>query len=149
MLLNLLIWGGAAVVFLVIEAATVGLATIWFAGGAIIALIAAAVGAAYWLQIVLFLAVSVVLLACLRPFVRRYITPKKERTNADRVLGAEGVVTETIDNLEATGAVKVGGVEWTARAVRDETIPAGARVIVRSIDGVKLRVEPVPAEAKV
>ncbi len=149
MLLNLLIWGGAAVVFLVIEAATVGLATIWFAGGALVALIAAAVGAAYWLQVVLFLAVSVVLLACLRPFVRRYITPKNERTNADRVLGAEGVVTETIDNLEATGAVKVGGVEWTARAADDTVIPKGARVIVRSIDGVKLRVEPAADRVEV
>ena len=151
MLLNLLLWGCAAVVFLIIEAATVGLATIWFAGGALAALVAAALGAAYWLQAVLFLAVSVALLACLRPFVRRFITPKKERTNADRVIGAEGVVTEPIDNLEATGAVKVGGVEWTARAVGDEPIPAGARVIIRSIDGVKLRVEkaPEPAEARI
>ena len=97
------------------------------------------------------LAVSVALLACLRPFVRRFITPKKERTNADRVIGTEGVVTEPIDNLAATGAVKVGGVEWTARAVGDEPIPAGARVVVRSIDGVKLRVEkaPEPAEARI
>ena len=77
MLLNLLLWGCAAVVLLIIEAATVGLATIWFAGGALAALVAAALGAAYWLQAVLFLAVSVALLACLRPFVRRFITPKK------------------------------------------------------------------------
>lgn len=147
MLWNVLIWSVLAALFLTAEAATAGLTTIWFAGGAIVALIAAALRAPYWLQGVLFLAVSVALLACLRPFVRRFVTPKKTRTNADRVIGMPAIVTEPIDNLAATGAVKVGGVEWTARSVSGETIPAGASVTVRSIEGVKVCVEPVHAGA--
>ncbi len=147
MLWNLLLWGALTAAFFAAEAATIGLVTIWFACGSLVALIATALHAPYWLQGVLFLAVSVVLLACLRPFVRKFVTPKKTRTNADRVIGMQAIVTEPIDNLTATGAVKIGGVEWTARSVSGEAIPAGVSVTVCSIEGVKACVEPVKAGA--
>ncbi len=145
MLWNLFGWAIAAVVFLVLEAMTVQLTTIWFAGGSLAALVATAFHAPYWLQAVLFLAVSFVLLGCLRPFVRRYVKPRQIRTNADRIIGMQAIVTEPIDNLSATGAVKVGGVEWTARSVSGMTIPAGTSVVIRSIEGVKVCVEPAAA----
>jgi membrane protein implicated in regulation of membrane protease activity len=148
MLPNLLVWCGAVVVFLVIEGVTAGLTTIWFAGGSLVALIATALNAPYWLQGLLFLVVSVLLLACLRPFVRAYVSPNQVRTNADRVVGMQALVTERIDNLNATGAVKVSGVEWTARSVTGEPIEAGALVVIRTIEGVKVCVDPVPVPAQ-
>ena len=98
-------------------------------------------------QIVLFLAVSVALLACLRPLVRKYVSPKITATNADRVIGKTAVVTESIDNIAAQGAVKVGGVVWTARSSGGKPIAAGAQVQVDRIEGVKLYVTPAEVPA--
>ena len=112
-------WLIALVVFLVIEAATLGLATIWFAGGALVALIAAMCGAGIVIQIVLFLVVSLVLLFFTRPFAVRFLNKDTLKTNVDRVVGMEGVVTEEISNLAGTGKVSLGGNIWTAR-----TLPA-------------------------
>lgn len=102
-------WLIALIVFLVIEAVTLGLATIWFAGGALVALIAAMCGAGIVIQIVLFLVVSLVLLFFTRPLAVRFLNKDTLKTNVDRVVGMEGVVTEEISNLAGTGKVSLGG----------------------------------------
>ena len=137
-----LFWLVALIVFGAAEAATVGLVSIWFAAGALVALIAAGLDAAIWLQIVLFLVVSGVMLALLRPFLRRVMRPERVRTNADRNIGRQALVTEEINNLAETGAVKISGVIWTARAVDDQIIPEGAVITVQRIEGAKVWVTP-------
>lgn len=137
------IWLALLVVFAVAEAATVGLVSIWFAAGALVALLSTFFTGNIWVQIVLFLVVSIATMALVRPLAGKYLTPRHSATNADRVIGQEAVVTETIDDLHATGAVKVGGVEWTARSEESTPIPVGATVTVLRIDGVKLYVSPV------
>lgn len=132
------LWLIVMVLFLVVEAATVGFVCIWFAVGALAALIAALLGAEIWLQIVLFLVVSAVALYFTRPLVKKYVNAKVEPTNADMVIGKECRVTEAIDNIAGTGAVYVDGKTWTARSESDEVIPEGTLVTAKSIDGVKL-----------
>ena len=131
-------WLCAAVVFGIIEAATVGLVTIWFAVGALAALVAAGLGAALWLQIVVFLIVSALMLALLRPMLKKFVTPHKTATNADRHIGRTAFVTEEINNLRETGAVKLDGITWTARAEGGEIIPVDSLITVKEIRGVKL-----------
>ena len=135
-------WVVALVVFLIVEAVTAGLVSIWFVFGSLVALICAALGAAVWLQIFWFVIVSVVTLVLTRPLVKRYVDSRSVATNADRSIGRAAVVTERIDNLAATGAVKLDGVVWTARSTDDAVaIESGERVTVRAIEGVKLIVE--------
>lgn len=135
-------WLIALVVFLVIEVATLGLATIWFAGGALVALIAAMCGAGIVIQIILFLVVSLVLLFFTRPFAVRFLNKDTLKTNVDRVVGMEGVVTEEISNLAGTGKVSIGGNMWTARTENEGgTIPVDAVVTVLRVEGVKLIVK--------
>ena len=133
-----LFWVIAMVVFLVVEAVTVGLASIWFAVGALIAMFTAMVGAPIWLQILVFLAVSAVTLYFTRPLVKKYVNGKVQPTNADMLIGKECRVTETIDNIAGTGAVYVDGKTWSARCENDEVIPEGMLVKAIRIDGVKL-----------
>ena len=135
-------WVVALVVFLIVEAVTAGLVSIWFVFGSLVALICAALGAAVWLQIFWFVIVSVATLFLTRPLVKRYVDSRSVATNADRSIGRAAVVTERIDNLAATGAVKLDGVVWTARSTDDAVaIETGERVTVRAIEGVKLIVE--------
>lgn len=135
-------WVAALVVFLIVEAVTAGLVSIWFVFGSLVALICAALGAAVWLQIFWFVIVSVATLVLTRPLVKRYVDSRSVATNADRSIGRAAVVTERIDNLAATGAVKLDGVVWTARSTDDTVaIETGERVTVRAIEGVKLIVE--------
>ena len=135
-------WIVALVVFLIIEAVTAGLVSIWFVFGSLVALLCAALGAAAWLQIVWFAVVSVATLILTRPLVKKYVNSRGEATNADRSIGRTAVVTERIDNLAATGAVQLDGVVWTARSIDDAvTVEAGAHVTVCAIEGVKLIVE--------
>ena len=135
-------WVAALVVFLIVEAVTAGLVSIWFVFGSLVALICAALGAAVWLQIFWFVIVSVATLVLTRPLVKRYVDSRSVATNADRSIGRAAVVTERIDNLAATGAVKLDGVVWTARSTDDAVaIEADERVTVRAIEGVKLIVE--------
>lgn len=131
-------WLIVMVLFLVVEAATVGLVCIWFAVGALAALIVALLGADIWLQIVIFIAVSALALYFTRPLVKKYVRSKVEPTNADMVIGKECRVTETVDNIAGTGAVYVDGKTWTARSECDEVIPEGTLVTAKSIKGVKL-----------
>lgn len=135
-------WVVALVVFLIVEAATAGLVSIWFVFGSLVALICAALGAAVWLQIFWFVIVSVATLVLTRPLVKRYVDSRSVATNADRSIGRAAVVTERIDNLAGAGAVKLDGVVWTARSTDDAVaIETGERVTVRAIEGVKLIVE--------
>ena len=135
-------WVVALVVFLIVEAVTAGLVSIWFVFGSLVALICAALGAAVWLQIFWFVIVSVATLVLTRPLVKRYVDSRSVATNADRSIGRAAVVTERIDNLAATGAVKLDGVVWTARSTDNAVaIETGERVTVRAIEGVKLIVE--------
>lgn len=135
------VWIGAIIVFGIVEAATAGLVSIWFVVGSVAALLAAAAGLGTLAQIVLFLVVSAAALAATRPLVRKLSTGKAVPTNADRVLGATGKVTETIDNENSSGAVYVDGKTWTARSADGSVLPAGSRVEIRRMEGVKLIVE--------
>lgn len=142
-----MIWLALMVVFLIAEASTVTMVSLWFAAGALAALIVSLLGGALWLQAVVFLAVSGVLLALLRPLVRKFVTPKVSRTNVDAVIGSTGYVTEDIDNASATGRVKLGAMSWSARSTCGTPIAAGTLVKVDKIEGVKAFVS--PAEVKV
>ena len=144
------IWVALAVIFLIVEAACpIHLVSIWFVAGALVAMIAAMLHWGLWLQITLFVLVSGVLLAMLWPVVRKYLNPKVEKTNVDAIIGSTGLVTVAIDNLTATGQVKLGAMEWTARSISGETIPAGTVVRVDHIEGVKLYVSPAEVPAHV
>lgn len=135
------IWLALLILFAVAEALTVGLVSVWFAAGALVALLSTFFTGNIWLQIFLFLLVSLVAMAVLRPLARRFVLPTVVPTNADRVIGREAVVTEAIDNLNGKGAVVVFGVAWTARSEDGGPIPQGTTVVVKRIDGVKLFVE--------
>ena len=113
------------------------------------ALIAALLGGELWLQITLFIVVAVATLASLRPLVRKFIKPRITKTNVDAIIGTEGYVTGDIDNLTASGQVKLNGMEWTARSTNGEVIPEHTRVRVDRIEGVKLFVTPVDVTANV
>lgn len=148
--LTVWIWAGLAVLFLIVEAACpLHLVSIWFVVGSVVALIAAMLGWALWLQITLFVVVSGALLAMLWPLVRKYLNPAVEKTNVDSVLGSTGLVTDAIDNLTAVGQVKLGAMEWTARSTTGAPIPAGTVVRVDKIEGVKVFVSPADIPAKV
>lgn len=141
---EILVWFGIMLAFLVVEAACpLHLVSIWFAVGALTSMIAAALHASIVVQIVLFVAVSAVLLISLWPFTRKFLKPKLAKTNVDAVLGQQGHVTEAIDNIDAVGQVKLGGMYWTARSVSGEKIPKGTLVRVERIEGVKAYVSPV------
>ena len=141
----IVIWIAAIVVFGIVEAVTVGLVSIWFVLGAVAGLLAAVLGAALWVQIVLFFVVSIAALAATRPLVQKMLHRDETPTNADRVLGAQGKVTETIDNDNAAGAVYVDGKTWTARSAGGAVIPAGSLVEIERMEGVKLFVKPLEA----
>lgn len=133
-----ILWLILLVAFAVVEGATVSLVSVWFIGGAAAALIAALCDAEIWLQVVLFFAVSIALLLCLRPISKRLLKQKKVATNADSNIGKEAVVTEEIDNLQGKGAVKIAGVEWSARSEDGSVIEKGAVVRIERIEGVKV-----------
>lgn len=143
------VWLGLVILFLIAEGATVSLVSLWFAAGAVAAMFAALLGAGAWLQTGLFLVVSGALLLMLRPIVRRYLVPKITATNVDSLVGATGLVTESIDNVTASGQVKLGAMEWTARSTTGENIPQGTLIRVDRIEGVKVYVTPVNVPQKI
>ena len=140
---DVILWFALMIVFLIVEAGTVGLVSAWFAAGSLAAMIAALLDAPVWLQVPVFLVVSAVTLALLRPLVRKYIKPKISATNVDAVVGTQGYVTEAVDNLTATGQVKLGAMPWTARSTDGSPIEKGTLVRVDRIEGVKAYVSPV------
>lgn len=135
-----LIWFGLLVVFLMIEAGTVALVSAWFAGGSLAAMIVALFDGPVWLQIVVFLAVSGVLLAALRPVCKRLLLPRLEKTNVDAVIGSTGIVLERIDPIAATGRVKLGAMEWSACSTSGDCLEEGTVIRVDRIEGVKVYV---------
>ena len=144
-----IIWLGLTVVFLIAEACTVTVISLWFAAGSLAAMAMALLGGAVWLQILVFLVVSAIALTALRPLVRKYLTPKLTATNIDSVIGSVGIVTAAIDNIGAAGQVKLNGMEWTARSTSGLPIAAGTRVRVDKIEGVKVFVSPAEILANV
>ena len=144
-----IVWLVLMVVFLAVEAATVTMVSLWFAAGSLVALVASLLHAQVWLQVTLFLAVSALLLAALRPMARKHFTPKLSKTNVDAIVGSRGYVTADIDNISATGTVKLGAMEWTARSTDGSPISKGTLVKVERIEGVKAFVIPVEIKTTV
>ena len=144
-----IVWLVLMILFICAETATVSMTSLWFAAGALVAMIASLLGAQLWVQALLFVAVSAVLLWLLRPVAKKYFTPKLVRTNVDAVIGIEGIVTAEVDNLKATGTVKLGALEWSARSTNGEPITPGTRVRVDRVEGVKAYVTPVDVNVTV
>ena len=142
-------WLAAMVVFLVAEATTVTLISIWFALGALGAIVVALLGGNLMLQITVFLLLATLLLLSLRGIVRRHIRPRISKTNIDSVIGATGIVLSPIDNIAALGQVQVNSVEWSARSSSGAPIEAGTLVRVDKIEGVKVFVSPAEVSARV
>lgn len=134
-----IVWLVILVALLVIELCTVGLTTIWFAGGALVALILNLLGVNVVIQIIACVAVSVALLVFTRPLVKKYISSKQIKTNYEGIIGKVVRITERVNNLDATGAAMVNGQEWTVRTDEDGvTLEAGTIAKVVNISGVKL-----------
>ncbi len=137
------VWLGLLAFFVIVEAVTANLLTIWFAAGSLVAFISSFFIESPIIQVVIFVIVSLIVLVALRPLAKKYTRTKKQPTNADMYINAEGVVTEAISNLNAKGTVKVRGSVWTARSSIDEVeIPENTTIIVERIEGVKLIVRP-------
>lgn len=134
-------WLVAAIVLGVAEAVTLGLVTLWFALGAVLALFAALAGLPFLAQIIVFIVFSGILLYFTRPIAKKYLKLKSEKTNADRVVGEKGIVIEGIDVTNGKGQVKVMGQIWSARSVDNLDIPVDSKVEVKEISGVKLIVK--------
>lgn len=139
--MEMIFWLVLFVVLLVVEIATMGLTTVWFAGGALIAFFAAYIHLGIGLQIVLFLAVSILLLVLTRPIAVKYFNQEREKTNVDGLIGQNAVVLEEINTIKATGRVEVNGMEWSAKTEHTEIIEVNTVVSIKGIQGVKLIVE--------
>lgn len=137
----LIIWAALIIVFGVLEAATAQLVSIWFVIGAIAGFIAALFDASLTVQIIVFIAVTILALVATRPIVKKFVHAKKQPTNADRVLNQTGIVIEEINNIKATGQVKVDGKVWSAKSADDSIIPVNEQITIKEISGVKLIVE--------
>ena len=139
-----MIWLALLVVFLVVEGVCpFHLVSIWFAVGALAALLIAVLGGAVWLQACVFFVVSCALLAMLWPLVRKFLNPRLTATNVDSVIGSTGMVTGDIDNVLAQGQVKLGAMYWSARSTSGDPIAEGTRIRVDRVEGVKVFVSPV------
>lgn len=135
-------WLIAMIIFIIFELATMGLTTMWFALGALVALAVAVVGGPIGLQILVFVAVSLLTMFCFRKVAINLFNRNREKTNAEGLIGKKGIVIEDISNIHATGQVTVAGQEWTARSTDDDvTMEKGEVVVIRAISGVKLIVE--------
>lgn len=139
--MEMIFWLIVFVVLLVVEIATMGLTTIWFAGGALVSFLAAYMGLGVIGQVILFLVVSILLLVLTRPIAIKFFNQERQKTNADRLIGQKAVVKETIDTLQATGRVEVNGMEWSAKTEAAEVIEVNTIVNIKGIQGVKLIVE--------
>ena len=137
------VWFALMVFFIFLEASTVALVSTWFAVGALGAMIVALCGGPLWLQCTVFFVVSVLLFLSLRPLVRKVLRPKMVKTNVDSIIGQEGLVIATIDNVVSSGQVKLGGMEWSARSTSGDKIEPGTQIRVDRIEGVKVFVTPV------
>lgn len=135
-------WLIIVAVLLILEILTLGLTTIWFAGGALVAFIAGLCGLPLWIQVVLFLLVSIFLLVFTRPIAAKHLNGSREKTNIDSLVGKHGKVIEEIDNFNQTGRIMLGGMEWAARNISAEgTISVGQKVEVMEIKGAHVVVQ--------
>lgn len=135
-------WLGLFIVLLVIEICTLGLTTVWFAGGALIACGAAALGLGVGVQLILFIAVSAVLLVFTRPYAMKHFNKERVKTNAEALIGEDARVLEAVDEMCGTGRVVVRGIEWAAKAEScDVPLVKDEIVTVAAIEGVKLIVK--------
>lgn len=142
------LWFALLVLFIAVETATVNMVSTWFALGSLAALIIALIGGELWLQVLVFLTVSAVALALLRPLAKKYFTPRITRTNVDALVGKTCMCVSAIDNVAGCGQVKVGDVEWTARSTTGDPIPVGEQVKIDRVEGVKVYVTPVAVSVK-
>lgn len=135
------LWIALMIVFVAVEIATVGLTAIWFAGGALVALLAQLLGLNIYWQIIFFIAASAILMTVTRPWALKYFKPRLVKTNYETVVGETVCLTETVDNIKGTGTAVYKGQEWTARAYENgKTFEAGTIVAVKEIRGVTLYV---------
>ena len=135
------IWLIGTIIFVVLEAVTYQIVSIWFALGAVGALIAKAAGATFAMQMAIFIGVSVLCLVCLRPVSRKLIKNKTVNTNVDSLLGRQVLITKEVNNLQGTGEGKVGGMVWTVRSADDTVIGEGETAVCERVEGVKLIVK--------
>ena len=131
-------WIIVATVALIVEIISLGLSSIWFTGGGIVAAIIGYAGGPLWLQVVVFIAVSTILLLVVRPFAKKHLAIGREKTNTDSLIGRREKVIKTIDNSENIGLLKLGDVEWRAVSVDGSVIPEGTLVVIDHIEGTKL-----------
>lgn len=137
-----ILWMILFVIFLIIEACTVGLTAIWMAGGCLAAFVAQRYGAGFMLQFTVFFIVSLVLFIFTKPFVQKYVNKGHTKTNYEELIGKNAKVTETIDNINNKGTAVLNGQEWTARSSREEEIIEKDTIVkVVRISGVKLIVQ--------
>lgn len=141
-------WLALTVIFVVAEAVTVAVVSLWFAGGALAAMITAMLGGPLWIQGTVFAVVSALLLWALRPLVRKHLNPKLTKTNVDAVIGKTGLVTARIDNITASGTVKLDALEWSARSTSGDPIEVGTQIRVDKIEGVKVFVSALEVPVK-
>ena len=139
--MEMIFWLVVFVVLLIVEIATMGLTTVWFAGGALISFLAAYMGLGVVVQVLLFLVVSILLLVLTIPLAVKFFNQEREKTNAESLIGQKAVVKEEINTLQATGRVEVNGMEWSAKTEESEIIEADTIVMIKGIQGVKLIVE--------
>ena len=143
-----IIWLSAVIIFAIVEAMTVQMLCIWFAAASLVSLILALLRAPEWVQIIVFCICTAILLIFTRPIVKRLMKKPETRTNADRILGMHAIVIHEINNDIAEGRIKVSGQVWTARSADGDVIPVDEKVIIRSIEGVKVIVEKLDSSAK-
>ncbi|MGN0394329.1 MAG: NfeD family protein [Coprococcus sp.] len=143
MIWQVVLWLIIFAVCLIVEILTLGLTTIWFAGGALITIIVAMCTDSLAIQVLIFSVVSLILLFTTRPIAKKYFNRKMEKTNVESLIGRHVVVTNDIDNLKSQGQIKMNGLEWTARSADNNPIPAGCEVEVVEVSGVKLIVKQI------
>lgn len=141
-------WLAATIVFVLVELVTIGLTSIWFAAGALGAFVVAALGGGVIVQAIVFILISVVLLLLTKPWARKYINSKTQKTNVAGLVGKQAILTEDVDNLRQTGKAVIGGMDWTVRSCDDaQTFKKGELVEITGISGVKLIVKKAEKEA--
>lgn len=139
--MNQIVWLIVLAVCIITEILTLGLTTIWFAGGALVAFFVSLCTDNLYIQIPVFLVVSIGLLIFTRPIAKNHLNNKRTKTNVDSIIGNLCRVTEEIDNFHEKGTAVLNGVEWTARSIDDKIVPVGEKVRIKEVIGVKLIVE--------
>lgn len=135
---NVILWLVGIIIFIILEAVTYQIVSIWFALGAVGGLIAAVCGAEFYAQMFVFIVVSAIFLVCLRPVSRKLMKYKQEKTNIDSLIGKEVLVTKEVINLRGQGEGKINGMTWTLRSADNSNISENQIAVVEKVEGVKL-----------